>query len=325
MSAILITGAEGFLGSAVARALLARSEAVIGLDAGACRKLHGMAERASKLSVASVDVCDGEAVDAVFAHHRPRAVIHCAALVGVLASLREPARLLRVNVEGSANILEAMARHGTRRMVHISSEEIYGAFTADRIDEQHPQEPIYAYGVSKAAVEQLGRSYRATHGLECINIRTSWVYGPAFPRDRVPMNLIRAAVRGTSLHLPFGADSRIDHTYLDDAVAGVIDALDHADHAFDAYHVASGECRSLGEIAALVRELAPHADISVGPGPYRHGGEIPIPRKGALDCTRAQLAFGYAPRFDAARGLAATFEAELRAVCNHQEGWTHHG
>ena len=210
-------------------------------------------------------------------------------------------------------------------MVHISSEEIYGAFAAERIDEDHPQAPLYAYGVSKVAVEHLGRSYRATHGLECIDIRTSWVYGPDFPRDRVPVNLIRAAARGTPLHVPCGADSRIDHTFLDDAVAGVIGALDYESHPFDAYHIASGACPSLGEIADLARELAPGADISVGAGPYRHAGEIPMPRKGALDCTLAARTFGYAPRFDIARGIAATFEAELRRLRDNQEGSMQHG
>jgi nucleoside-diphosphate-sugar epimerase len=322
MSAILVTGAEGFLGGAVTRALLARGDAVVGLDAGACRRLHARAESDPALTVAAVDICDAEAVDAVFARHRPRAVVHCAALVGVLVSLREPARLLRVNVEGSANLFEAMARHGTRRMVHVSSEEIYGPFTSARIDEDHPVAPLYAYGVSKVAVEQLGRSYRETHGLESIDIRTSWVYGPDFPRDRVPVNLIRAAIRGTPLHVPCGAESRIDHTYLDDAVAGVIGALDHPDHPFAAYHVASGTSPSLGEIAALVRDLVPGAEVSVGPGPYRHAGEIPMPAKGALDCARAAQTFGYSPRFDIARGLAATLEAEQRA---YREGPVHHG
>ncbi|WP_349368488.1 NAD(P)-dependent oxidoreductase [Salinarimonas sp.] len=325
MSGILVTGAGGFLGGALTRALLARGDAVVDLEAGDRRGLDALAARAPLLAVEAADICDGEAVDAILARHRPRAVVHCAAIVGVVASLEAPARLLRVNIEGTANLLEAMARHGTRRMIHISSEEIYGAFQAERIDEEHPVAPLYAYGVSKAAVEQLGRSYRATHGLDCIDIRTSWVYGPGFPRDRVPVNLVRAAARGEALHLPCGAESRIDHTYLDDAVAGVIGALDLAEHPFDAYHVASDSAPSLAEIAAILRELAPGADLSVGPGEYRHAGRIPMPRKGALSCARAADAFGYRPRFDIRAGLAATLEAERRAFDNAREGALQHG
>ncbi len=310
MSKILVTGAGGFLGGAVVRALLDRGDAVVGLDCGPnAAVIKAMSMSNSGFDAAEADISDAEAVDAVFAKHRPRAVIHCAAVVGVLNSLASPARLFRVNVEGSVNVLEAMARHACPRMIHISSEEIYGAFLAPRIDETHHQAPLYAYGVSKATVEHLGRSYRTTHGLDCINIRTSWVYGPGFPRDRVPLNMIRAAAEGRVLHVPSGADERIDHTYLDDAVAGTLAALDCAEHAFDAYHIASDSAPSLAEIAAVVRDLVPGAEITVGSGPYRHSDEIAMPTKGALDCSRAHAAFGYQPKFNIRAGLAATLEA----------------
>lgn len=305
---ILVTGAGGFLGSAITRALLARGDRVVALEAGPLDALERLTTPA--LTAVAADICDDDAVESVFAAHKPRAVIHCAAIVGVLASLEAPRRLFRVNVEGSIVLFEAMARHGTARMIHLSSEEIYGAFSAARIDETHPEAPLYAYGVSKSAVEHLGRSYRATHGLETINIRTSWVYGPAFPRSRVPIDMVRAAAEGRPLHVPYGAESRVDHTYLDDAVAGVLAALDYADHPFDAYHVASDSAPSLAEIAEILRELAPDAPpITVGEGTYRHAGRIPIPQKGALDCTRAATVFGYRPRFDIRRGLEATFAA----------------
>ncbi|MDG4647879.1 NAD(P)-dependent oxidoreductase [Roseibacterium sp. SDUM158017] len=315
MAKILVTGAGGFLGGAVARALVARGDGVIGLDCGPnAGALDAMAVTEPAFVSIVADICDADAVDAVFAGERPDAVIHCAAVVGVLASLASPVRLFRVNVEGSVNILEAMVRHRCGRMIHISSEEIYGDFLGPRIDETHREAPLHAYGISKCAVEHLGRSYRATRGIEVVNIRTSWVYGPGFLRDRVPLNMIRAAAEGRALHVPGGAEERIDHTYLDDAVAGVIGALDCADHPFDAYHVASDSAPSLAEIAEVVRDLVPDAEITVGDGPYRHGGDIAMPRKGALDCTRAREAFGYRPQFDIRAGLAATLEAHRAAL-----------
>jgi nucleoside-diphosphate-sugar epimerase len=315
MNPILVTGAGGFLGRAILAALLRRGDSVVALEAGDCTSLHAWAESAPGLVVVHGDICDAELVDGLFAAHRPRAVIHCAAVVGVLASLQSPRQLFRVNVEGSINLFEAMVRNGTPRMIHISSEEIYGAFEADRIDENHPQRPLHAYGISKAAVEHLGRSYRETHGVDCINIRTSWVYGPDFPRDRVPINMIRAVARRQPLLVPGGASDRIDHTYIDDAVAGVLGALDCGSHLHDAYHVSSASSPSLAEIAAILAELDPEAPpITVGSGPYRHAGTVAMPRKGALDCGRAAEAFGYKPRFDIRAGLAATLQAERRAL-----------
>ena len=170
-------------------------------------------------------------------------------------------------------------------------------------------------------MEHLGRSYRETHGLECINVRTSWVYGPNFPRDRVPISMVKAAAERRALHVPCGAGSRIDHTYLDDAVAGTLGALDHERHDFDAYHIASDSAPSLAEIAAIVGEIAPDAPpVTVGEGDYRHAGRIAMPRKGALDCTRAAEAFGYRPQYDIRRGLEATYEAHLRTLADRVEG-----
>jgi len=302
---VLVTGGGGFVGNGLCEALIARGDEAVAMTIEPCPLLEARARGNPGLSLVKADMTDAGAVEDVFAACKPDAVIHCAAIVGVMVSLANPAQVFRVNIEGSINIFEAMIRHGVRRMLHISSEEIYGTFQADSIDEDHPQYPLYAYGITKAAVEHLGRTYRLTHGLETINLRTSWVYGPDFPRDRVPINMIKAAARGQALHVPFGADSRIDHTYLDDIVAGVLAALDHADHPFDAYHISSGASPSLAEIADIIGGLVPGSRITVGPGVYRHNGEIEIPRKGALDCGRAREVFGYVPRFDIKAGLAA--------------------
>jgi nucleoside-diphosphate-sugar epimerase len=248
--------------------------------------------------------------------HKPDAVVHCAAIVGVLSSLGSPINVVRVNVEGSLNVFEAMRLAGVRRCIHISSEETYGAFRADRIDETHPLDPVMPYGICKAAVEQLGRSYRDLHGLEVINLRTSWVYGPGLPRERIPKTLIDAALAGRRLHIPSGADAAIDHTYVDDVVAAILAALDHGQHRYDAYNVASGTAPTVAEIIAIVRELVPGAQLSVGPGPYRHGDRVELVRKGALDVSRATAELGWRPRYDIRTGLAA-YVNSLRAASNN--------
>jgi nucleoside-diphosphate-sugar epimerase len=245
--------------------------------------------------------------------HKPDAVLHCAAVVGVLSSLASPINVVRVNIEGSLNVFEAMRLGGVRRCVHISSEETYGAFRADKIDETHPLDPVLPYGICKVAVEQLGRSYRDLHGLEVINLRTSWVYGPGLPRHRIPKNLVEAALAGRKLHIASGADVAIDHTYVDDMVSAMLAALDHKQHRYDAYNVASGTAPTVSEIVGIVRELVPGAQLSVGPGPYRHGDQVEMVRKGALDVSRASFELGWRPRYDIRRGLAAYIEA-MRAA-----------
>ena len=118
-----------------------------------------------------------------------------------------------------------------------------------------------------------------------------------------------AALEGRSLHIPFGAETAIDHTWVDDWVSAVLAALDHQAHRFDVYNVSSGVATTVAELANIVSELVPGAQLSVGPGLYRHGNRIELVRKGALDISRARDEFGWRPRFDIRSGLAAYVEA----------------
>lgn len=305
---VLVTGGAGFLGVALCKALAARGDIAIAMDIAASPALSRAAADQDRILVRSGDITDMSNIARVFKADHPQAVIHAAAMVGVIASLGSASNVFRVNMEGTINLWEAMSLYDIKRCIHISSEETYGHFQTDRVNEDHPLNPLYAYGVTKVAIEHLGKTYAITHGIENINLRTSWVYGPEFPRMRIPRDVLEAACAGKSLHLSSGADSKIDHTYLDDFVQGVMLALDHAEHPFDVYHIASDSCPTVGEMFTMVRELVPGADVSVGPGTYKHAGTVDIPRKGALDCSRAREVFGYRPQFDLMAGLAANLE-----------------
>ena len=304
MTRVLVTGGAGFLGSAVVEALAARGDEVAALDLTPGARLRALAAAYPAVTVHSGEVTEWGRMAALIQEARPEAIVHCAAVVGVPASVDAPFRTFQVNVEGSLNLLEAMRLFGPKRMVHISSEETYGPFQSACIDESHPQRPLMPYGISKLAVEGLGRSYRELYGIECIHVRTSWVYGPGLPRPRVPKNLVDAAVEGRALHLPAGGDFAVDHTHVLDVVDGILAALDLPQHPFDVYNIGSGEAPTLNEIVALIKEQIPGADLSVGPGNYLHDGRIAAVRKGALDITRARTVLGFAPRFDIRAGIA---------------------
>lgn len=313
---ILVTGGAGFLGAATARALVARGDTAVVFDTRAPAfpsPRPSSAGGEGELIAVPGDITDLANVAQAVMTHEPDAIVHCAAIVGVLSSLGSPINVVRINIEGSLNVFEAMRLAGVRRCIHLSSEETYGAFRSERVDETHPLDPVMPYGISKTAVEQLGRSYGTLHGIEVVNLRTSWVYGVGLPRERIPKNLVEAALAGRELHLPSGAQTAIDHTYVDDVVSAILAALDHREHRYDAYNVASGTAPTVSELVDIVRALVPGARLSVGPGPYRHGGRVELARKGALDVSRAASELGWRPRYDIRSGLAAYVEAMRKA------------
>lgn len=298
---VLITGGSGFVGAALARHLAARGDQVVVFDLAVSPALT--AQR--NIAFVAGEITEWPHVAAAVQQHKPDAIIHCAAVVGVTASLASPMATFRVNIGGAHNVLESMRLFGVRRMIHLSTEETYGPFDADRIDETHPNRPLKPYGISKYAVERLCCDYVAAYGLECLHARLCWVYGPGLPRPRVPKTLVDAAAQGRKLHLDGGGDFRVDHTYIDDAVDGIIRMLDHREHRFDIYHIASGEAPSLAEIVRMIHDLVPGADLAIGPGPYRFVDGTEAVRKGALDISRARRELGYAPRFPIRAGLKA--------------------
>lgn len=314
MKKILVTGASGWLGAEIVKALLARGDAVVATDIAISPATMALASRYPKFAAVAVDLCEWPQVVRLMNEHRPDAVIHAAAIVGVIQCADIPVKANRVNVEGSINLFEAMRLSGVKRIVHVSTEETYGDFLAPLIDEEHPQKPVSVYGATKLAVEHYGRLYSRDHGLECINVRTCWVYGPHLPRLRVPRTFVEAALRGEPLHLDDGAELAVDQVYVADTVAGLLLALDKDKHRYDSYNVATGVAPTIADVAEAVNRAIPGARISVGSrGPYKHGGTILSAVKGALDIRRARTELGYEPKYDLQRGIEATI-AETRAA-----------
>jgi UDP-glucose 4-epimerase len=309
MACIVVTGGSGFIGSATVRALAARGDRVIVFDIARPQRIEALLASHPNVEFIGGQLTEWPHVAALMQQREVDAVIHRAAVVGVSNSLASPIGTFRTNVDGSLNVLEAMRLFGVRRFIHLSSEETYGPFDAAIIDETHPNRPRQPYGISKYAVERLACDYTDAYGIECIHIRTCWVYGPGLPRPRVPKTLVDAALSGQKLHIASGGDFRVDHVYIDDCVDGILRALDKPVHRFDVYHIATGQAPSLFEIAEIVKTLVPGTDLEIGPGNYRFtDGAEPV-RKGALDISRAQKELGYSPRFPIEAGLSAYVEA----------------
>ena len=214
-----------------------------------------------------------------------------------------PIESTRVNVEGTMRLLEAAHRFGPIRVVHLSSEETYGDFESNTIDEDHPQRPITPYGVAKVAAEGFCRYYRRYRNVDVVNARTSWVYGAGLPRIRPPGSLLEPALRGEAVNHAFGSDFVVDYTSVYDVADGLLRLAQAPSLAHDAYHISSGEATDNRHLLSVIKQLIPSADVYMGPGPWVFAPGCPAPRKGGLDYTRAHAEVGYRPAFTLASGL----------------------
>jgi UDP-glucuronate 4-epimerase len=234
---ILVTGAAGFIGFHVARALLRRGDRVIGVDnlndyydvrlkMARLAQLEGM----PGFAFARLDIADREAVFALVGQHEGLSgVIHLAAQAGVRHSLVDPFAYVESNVMGTLVLLEAARRF--ERPVHFtyaSSSSVYGANEkqpfgiADRVDR-----PVSLYAATKRSTELIVASYSRLYRLPATGLRFFTVYGPWGRPDMAAYLFTRAILAGEPIRVFNHGQMARDFTYIDDVVAGTIAAYDH--------------------------------------------------------------------------------------------------
>ena len=310
---ILITGGRGFLGVHLARALRKAGHRVVLLDtpqAGNPESVGGSADNIT------ADICDYGAVLSAVSDLRPDAIIHAAAIVGGILSIAQPAATVRVNLEGTVHVLEAMKACAVPRALLISSEEVYGSFKYDPVDEEHPMQPSTPYGITKEAAERYANYYRLRDGVQMIHARTSWVYGQGMPRSmRFETKLILDALKTGKASASCGADHRIDYTHVDDFVDGIQRLIEAPRLNYHAYNLATGRAIRLDELASMLASYIPGSRISVGGGLMEFAPGFPAPLKGALSIERIRKEVGYEPRVPVEVGMRRYVE-ELRQAMN---------
>jgi UDP-glucuronate 4-epimerase len=235
---ILVTGSAGFIGYHVSLALLARGEAVLGVDnlnsyydpALKRARLERLCAHGS-FTFEPADVADLEAVTALARRHRDAlsGVVHLAAQAGVRHSLTAPFDYVRSNLDGHMVILE-VCRHelpALRHLVYASSSSVYGGNTKipfaveDRVDQ-----PISLYAATKRADELLSHCYSHLYRIPATGLRFFTVYGPWGRPDMAAFLFADAITAGRPITLYNRGEMERDFTYIDDITAGVLAALD---------------------------------------------------------------------------------------------------
>ncbi len=289
----LVTGAAGLVGQAVARKLHALGRPVIAMDRAAQQLSDGLAVQACDLGdVHRLHALAQEGIDGV---------VHCGAYSGPMVARDSPHSMVQVNIVGTANMLELARVHGARRFVYCSSTSAYGVTPdSDDLPEDTLLRPGSLYGASKVASEYLVRAYAQQYGLSGVNIRLSWVYGPRRTTDCVIRTMIEDAQARRPTRMTFGFDFPRQFIHVDDAVAGLILALDTEAPRQHAYNVTGGSRLTLGEVAALVRTAHPGADIEL------QTGDDPVDeRQARFSIEAARQDLGYSPKVGLQEGIAS--------------------
>lgn len=231
---ILVTGAAGFIGSALSLKLLERGDEVVGIDnLNDYYDINLKLARLDRLKnhdrfkFIKLDIADRAAVEELFAREQLQRVMHLAAQAGVRYSITNPHAYIDSNIVGFINILEGCRHNAVEHLAYASSSSVYGANTKmpfsvhDNVDH-----PVSLYAASKKANELMAHTYSHLYNLPTTGLRFFTVYGPWGRPDMSPFLFARNILAGKPIDVFNYGNHRRDFTYIDDIVEGVIRVID---------------------------------------------------------------------------------------------------
>jgi UDP-glucuronate 4-epimerase len=234
MSALLVTGAAGFIGMHVCERLLARGDQVVGLDnlndyyppqlkRDRLARLHSL----PGFTFLEADVAHADQLGAAFAAQRFDCVIHLAAQAGVRYSLTHPAAYLHSNLTGFGGVLEACRQQAVGHLVYASTSSVYGSNTRLPFSEHHAADhPVSLYAATKRANELMAHAYSHVFRLPTTGLRFFTVYGPWGRPDMAPCLFARAILAGEPIEVFNQGRMARDFTYIDDIVEALLRIAD---------------------------------------------------------------------------------------------------
>jgi UDP-glucose 4-epimerase len=307
MALHLVTGVAGFIGSSIARALLAQGEQVRGIDNFSTGKRENIADILNRIDFREADLLDMDAMKKVCVG--VNCVFHQAAIPSVPKSVRDPLGSNQANVDGTVNILVAARDAKVKRVVYAASSSAYGDTpTLPKHEEMKPN-PISPYAVAKLASEYYMVSFYRCYGLETVCLRYFNIFGPrqdpTSPYSGVLAKFITQMLAGEQPTIFGDGQQSRDFTYIDNAVHANLLAA-HAPAAQVAgrvFNVATGTRADLNETFQLLKKLTGFSG-EVKYGPDREGDV----KHSLADVTSAEKNLGYKPQVDFEEGLRRTVE-----------------
>ncbi|MGK6324285.1 NAD-dependent epimerase/dehydratase family protein [Sphingomonas sp. DT-51] len=318
---VLVTGVAGFIGSHVARRLLARGDTVVGIDnLNDYNPVQLKRDRLEAITVDGgaerftfhhLDFSDHEAIDAALGSTDIERIVHLGAQAGVRYSLSNPRAYVASNLAGHVNMLELARARRVDQMVYASSSSVYG--TSPDLPfrvEQRVDFPISLYAATKKADELMSETYAHLYRIPQTGLRFFTVYGPWGRPDMAVWGFTDKILSGQPIEVYNGGNMRRDFTYIDDIVTGIVAALDNApadDGQVKAggsvsphriYNIGNNKAEELETLITLIEEACGQKAIRVEKG--MQPGDVPATY---ADLTAIREDLGFNPTTPIAVGI----------------------
>jgi NAD dependent epimerase/dehydratase len=307
---VLVTGADGFIGSHLTELLIRSGADVTALVQYNSFNSWGWIDKLDKDLLSSIKVVSGDVreYDGVKKIVKGQEVIfHLAALIAIPYSYHSPMAYVRTNVEGTANVLEAAREYGVEKLIHTSTSETYGTAIYAPIDESHPLHGQSPYSASKIAADKLAESYFRSYNLPVVTARPFNTYGPRQSARAVITTIIVQALSNVKeLNLGDLLPTR-DFTYVADTVRGLVMIAQCENIGGETINIGSGSEITIGDLASKILGLM-NAEVKI-----RHDDERMRPSNSEVnrllaDNQKIKKLTLWEPKYSLDEGLMQTIE-----------------
>lgn len=279
MKTILVTGAAGFIGCFLSKALLEKGEKVVGIDN--MNTYYDTALKEERLKLLSNyekftfikgDISDKTFIETLFKENKFDVVVSLAAQAGVRYSIENPDAYIQSNLIGFYNILETVRHNPVEHVVFASSSSVYGAnkkvpySTTDKTDN-----PVSLYAATKKSTELISYAYSKLYGIACTGLRFFTVYGPMGRPDMAYFKFANKITKGEKIQIYNNGDMYRDFTYVDDIVNGIMKVMDKVPETdengakFKVYNIGNNHPVSLLKFVEILEDCLMKEGVIKGP------------------------------------------------------------
>ena len=317
---VLVTGGAGFLGGYVMAALGRQGHEAFAYDVAPPGPDASAVSPGTAGRFRSGQVNDIARLFAVCGEEKIKAIIHSAGIVGLEPSLEQPMATYQTNIMGLVNVCEVARQLQMRRVVFVSSNAAYHKGSGATLIETDPAfsirhgNPAGHYGTSKMAGEAIGLAYASFQNLDFLAVRVTAIYGFGMRSPIYIKPMVENSVLGLPTRFKTGGRMKRDYTHVTDCSDGIVTALLAPPWKAGeqrVINVASGHARTAAEVARIVRETIPGADVEIGDGltPLE---EQNVKMRASLDISAAKRLLNWSPKWPLEAGIAEYAETFRR-------------